>query len=257
MISKMSRKLGFIHSAALLLVSGIGCVLAAQGCTISTGGVDDRCTRDDSVDGCTGASLGYSCSGARTPESSDADLSCSTGVIRGNDTLYCCASGSTDSCGADSSVACTDGSTGYSCDGVDTPAELDSTLTCGAGVTGVDGELDYCCASTSSGCIADSTVSGCSSDASGYSCTGSEAPSDTDSSLSCSAGTIDGAETLYCCVALGSGSTCAEDPTVEGCTGSSFGFSCLGSDTPEDADPSLTCSAGTFDNGETLYCCTD
>jgi hypothetical protein len=49
-----------------------------------------------------------------------------------------------------------------------------------------------------------------------------------------------------------------QDSTVQGCQAGSFGFSCHGLTTPQQADSSLNCSSGTADsNGETLYCCTD
>jgi hypothetical protein len=43
---------------------------------------------------------------------------------------------------------------------------------------------------------------------------------------------------------------------VQGCAGDSFGFSCTGSDTPDEADSSLTCSTATPASGALLYCCT-
>jgi hypothetical protein len=104
------------------------------------------------------------------------------------------------------------------------------------------------------GCGQDSTVS-CDQGA-GYSCTGNDTPEDTDSSLACSDGVeVDGA-TLYCCVTFAS-STCMPDDTVVGCTGYSYGFSCTGSDTPDQADSTLDCSQPTQANGALLYCCTD
>lgn len=104
-------------------------------------------------------------------------------------------------------------------------------------------------------CNADTSVS-CPSGANGYSCTGSQTPESTDSSLDCGPGTADGANTDYCCVALTSGTTCSEDSTVQGCVAGSYGFSCTGSDTPDQGDSSLDCSTGTPGNGDTLYCCT-
>lgn len=250
-----SRAYRFLHSSFVVVIAGAAGLTMIEACTIDTGGTPDECARDTTA-GCSDDSVGFSCSGGRNPEQGDASLTCSDGVARGSDTVYCCADSTTVSCGQDSSVTCTGGSTGYSCDGSETPEQVDSTLTCGAGVTGVNGEIDYCCTTGSIGtCAADSTVSGCDAASAGYSCTGTDSPSDSDPSLSCSAGTLDGTDTLYCCSSTGSG-TCAEDPTVAGCTGGSIGYSCLGTDTPEESNPSLTCGAGVADNGETLYCCT-
>ena len=106
----------------------------------------------------------------------------------------------------------------------------------------------------SSGCAQDSSVS-CDR-ATGFSCDSSDRPEDTDSSLVCSEGTPAPGAILYCCVSFTS-SSCAPDETVGGCTGDSFGFSCTGSDTPDEADSSLVCSPPTPGNGVLLYCCTD
>lgn len=108
------------------------------------------------------------------------------------------------------------------------------------------------------GCAQDSSVAGCASPSTGYSCGNSESPDQSDSSLVCSVGTASGdGLTLYCCIQFTS-STCSADPSVQGCVGDSFGFSCTGTDTPDEADSSLTCSSSTpGDNGALLYCCTD
>jgi len=103
-------------------------------------------------------------------------------------------------------------------------------------------------------CTASTTVTGCVGNASGYSCTGTATPDQTDATLVCSDGTPSGNATLYCCApyTASSSSTCAAD-----CTGASIGFSCTGSDTPEQGDSSLVCSTGTAGSGNTLYCCID
>jgi hypothetical protein len=108
---------------------------------------------------------------------------------------------------------------------------------------------------TAPGCAADSSV-GCSGNAAGYSCGNGDNPAHGDSSLVCSEGTLasDGF-TLYCCVQFTT-TTCSPDPSVNGCEGNSFGFSCTGADTPDEGDSSLNCSAPTMGNsGESLFCC--
>jgi hypothetical protein len=106
------------------------------------------------------------------------------------------------------------------------------------------------------GCSPDSTVTGCRGSA-GFSCSSDVSPEQIDSSLVCSDGVGGGGGlTLYCCVQFQS-SSCAPDPTVQNCPGTSIGFSCTGSDTPEDADPTLICGPGAVGNaGSLLYCCT-
>jgi hypothetical protein len=108
-----------------------------------------------------------------------------------------------------------------------------------------------------SGCTPDPTVEGCSGSA-GFSCSTNIAPDQADPTLVCSNGVPGGRGLiLYCCVPFQS-TSCAPDPTVRDCPGSSIGFSCTGSQTPEDADPNLVCGPGTVGNaGALLYCCSD
>ena len=103
------------------------------------------------------------------------------------------------------------------------------------------------------GCNSDSTIS-CANAASGYSCSGDVLPTDGNPRLDCGPGTADESNTDFCCVTLGQ-SSCAPDSSVQGCQGNSFGFSCTGSDSPDDADSTLNCSTGTPTSSATLYCC--
>src|SRR5271166_5440110 len=51
--------------------------------------------------------------------------------------------------------------------------------------------------------------------------------------------------------------TCSQDSSVSGCSGASTGYSCGGSDSPDQTDATLSCSYGILDTstGDTLYCC--
>ncbi len=122
-----------------------------------------------------------------------------------------------------------------------------------------------CTASVSAGagngttCAQDSTVS--CNDGTGYSCTGSDAPQDSNSSLVCDYGEPGNAgSTTYCCLtAVATSSSCGPDSTVGGCVPGSFGFSCANAtEPPTAAYPQLTCSTGQQGNaGSEIYCCTD
>jgi hypothetical protein len=104
-------------------------------------------------------------------------------------------------------------------------------------------------------CSPDSTLQ-CAGGATGFSCTGGATP-DT-SSLTCSTGTdMPDGTTGYCCIDFsGSSSTCSPDDSVSGCESPSYGFSCAGSDTPDETDSSLTCSSGVVaSDGYTEFCC--
>lgn len=99
---------------------------------------------------------------------------------------------------------------------------------------------------SSSGCMTDSTVS-CSA-GTGYSCTGSAQPEDSDPGLVCN---TDGAGD-FCC----SSSSCNYDPNVTGCESGTQGYSCAtGSPSPDSADPTLVCSVPTTSGNLDTYCC--
>jgi hypothetical protein len=106
-------------------------------------------------------------------------------------------------------------------------------------------------------CSPDSSVVGCVGTASGYSCSGTEGPDETDTSLNCSQGTASNTGlTLYCCVeATTVTAGCTADSSIVGCTGASIGFSCTGAASPDQDDSSLVCSAATPGGSATLYCC--
>lgn len=163
-------------------------------------------------------------------------------------------------CSTDGSVSCSSGATGYSCSGSSQPEDTDQNLVCSTD----QGTGEFCCYADSS-CSYDGTVTGgCESGAYGYSCTGSAAPDQADTTLICSE---PNSSNQYCCFtqAFASGvttTTCAQDQTVTGCTEDgagqeAFGFSCTGSDTPGDDFSNLNCSAGVPDtaSGNTDYCC--
>jgi hypothetical protein len=115
-------------------------------------------------------------------------------------------------------------------------------------------------AGSGSTCAQDSTVT--CNDGTGYSCTGNDAPQDSDSSIVCDYGQPGNAgSTTYCCLnqVASSSTSCGYDSTVAGCVPGSFGFSCADANEPPNAAyPSLTCSTEQQGNaGAAIYCCTD
>jgi hypothetical protein len=216
------------------------------------------CSYSSSVS-CPGGGTGYSCTtGAPSPSSSDSALTCSTPTTANNVDQYCCTTGTTMTtapCNADSTVSCSVG-TGFTCTGSSQPEDTTTSLVCSADV----GTGQFCCV-TGSACAYDSSLS-CETGAVGYNCTGSADPNSVDSSLICSE---PNANNSYCCFtqAYASGvttSTCTQDQTVQGCVPNaagqtSYGFSCTGSDTPDQDFSSITCSTGTAGTGATLFCC--
>lgn len=88
-----------------------------------------------------------------------------------------------------------------------------------------------------------------------YACGDPTTPADDDASLTCAAGTSDGAgTTTYCCVAARAG--CTVDASRTSCPSGAGGYACLGASRPTDADASLACDEGTLaENGAVTYCC--
>ena len=164
--------------------SGDATLFCCASYTPSTG----TCAQDGTVQGCVGASIGFSCSGTDNPTAVNPSLVCSTGTPGGAGTQYCCGTGAaptpgttTSMCAVDDVVVCTAPSTGYSCTGGVTPTQGDATLSCGQGTTESDGTtLGYCCNTATSppaaACAADPSVTGCPGDSTGYTCTGGANP---------------------------------------------------------------------------------
>jgi hypothetical protein len=257
---------------------GLGLLGASEGCTASAsaGGTvsGSSCATDSTVTNCS-SGTGYSCTSSDTPDQSNSALICSDGVAgNAGSTLYCCFTGSTSdtTCGSDSTVSCPGGGFGFSCsNATEPPTQAYPSLNCSTGASGNAGSETYCCTDgtsstgSSSGttgsnstCAPDSTVTNCTQGA-GYSCTGSDTPDQSDSSLLCSDGVAGNAgSTTYCCLTSSSDTTCGADNTVS-CPNGSFGFSCSNaSEPPTQAYPSLNCGSGTAGNaGSETYCCTD
>ena len=204
----------------------------------------------DPVVGCGANGAGYLCLGVDSPEKLDSSLSCPNIFTGGS---ACCTLGAgASTCQTDATVTCTGGTSGYSCSGVDTPAQANTVL-CEPGKSR-GSETTYCCgAYTSPSCTHSTTVSGCPEYA--FSCTGTAKPWDTDDRIRCGPGSESIGATLFCCSVRDPADpkTCAADPTLD--CGDTSGYSCTGTDTPSDDDPSLTCGEATPYDGKSLYCC--
>lgn len=121
-------------------------------------------------------------------------------------------------------------------------------------------EYTYCCFAVDPSCVQDTSVTGCNGASTGYSCTGSVPPDSTDLTLECSVGVPDptsGSTTDYCCLTGDTfvSGTCEADAAVADCAGGSYGFSCVGTNTPDQTDPTLVCSDGAPDGSNTDFCC--
>jgi hypothetical protein len=231
--------------------------------------VDDfpGCAADSSL-ACAGASIGISCPSGTNPNS--ASYACSSPIINPDGTVgYCCIwfpSGG--GCAPDPSVTgCLFPSYGFSCSVPgDTPDTFDCTLNCSVD----NGSGTFCCvdngvcgagnggsSSGGSTCVADLSLS-CDPGTDGVDCPAGRNPEMDLPGYLCSnpSPQSDGTDG-YCCATGFSGSTCMQNSSVPGCVYPTIGFSCTGSDTPDMADPSLTCSAPVTDptTGDPMYCC--
>ena len=163
--------------------------------------------------------------------------------------------GASTSCTTDSSLACVTGTQGYTCTGLSQPEDADPGLVCSSD----NGAGSFCCAT--SACNYDANVS-CGG-ATGYSCaTGAAPPDSQDATLVCSTATNANGVDTYCCYTdtnTASG-TCTDDPSIVGCQPNSegtpsYGFSCTGTDTPDQDFSNITCSTPTDGTSATNYCC--
>jgi hypothetical protein len=193
---KLDRVLSRLHVVQtvplLLAVAAVGCTA-----TVTTNPPPppaDTCSMANV--GCVSGSQGWTCTGpGAQPEDYQQGIVCSTD---GSDN-YCCANSS---CSYDATITtCVTGAVGYSCAaGAAAPDQNDPTLVCSVPTsTGAD---TYCCYTstttypTSATCKQDPTITGCMPDgagnpAYGFSCSGSDAPTDDWSGLNCSAPTMD------------------------------------------------------------------
>jgi hypothetical protein len=120
-----------------------------------------------------------------------------------------------DPCRLDSTVSCTTPALGYTCAGANSPS---AALTCSPPSPGGDaGTSVYCCFQPTT-CETDSNVTGCPAGWSGYSCAGTDTPSEDDSTLTCGVAYAgDAGATTYCCASPGApdGSVAAGDADTD------------------------------------------
>jgi hypothetical protein len=267
---------GVLVSLAIAGMTAMGCTATASGgaSASSTGGtrtppgtgaIPSGCA-DDATLSCSPDAIGISCPAGTAPD--DPTLECSDPTPAGSSDGYCCITWvSGGDCAPDGTVTgCAYPSYGFSCtSGAAPPDAADASITCSTPTPASGADL-YCCVdnysgSTSSsgsgtGCSADGTLS-CDPGTVGVDCTGGADAETEFPGYICSAPATqsDGSDG-FCCAEGFSGSTCSQDLSVSGCVDPSVGFSCTGTDTPDQADASLNCSAAVVDsNGDSLYCC--
>ena len=270
-------------AAALAAAIGAGCTATttddftnptpgppAQNCTTDPTKPDRMdctgCVTSSDVPGCGGGSVGYACQGSDRPDSVDTNLVCSDGtpgaVPTGTTTpatLFCCAPYAQyfSECTVDTTIAgCVGSSMGFSCAGPESPDEADSSLTCSAGVPN-GSNTSYCCTSAVVPTTCAPNGDACAGPAIGYSCTGAGSPDTSGTALACAAGSADGGSTDYCCVPFAqSPGGCQSNDALSGCTGGTYGFTCVGASAPQQVNSSLGCGDGTPNGKGTMaFCC--
>jgi hypothetical protein len=254
------------HGVAFAVATAIehGTNVASDGGTTPvdiSGSFGGFCTKDGAADagtpticeqdpvvGCGANGIGYLCLGTTSPQSLNPAITCPQLFLDGSSCCTLAAAAST--CHPDSAVACTGTRSGSRCTGTDTPAQAASVV-CEPGKA-QKSDTTYCCgAYTAPACT---LTTGCADYA--FSCSGAAQPWDSDPSLRCGAGNpSSGDATVFCCSVRdpSAPNTCSVDPTIA--CAPTTGYSCTGTDTPSDDDPSLTCGTATAAQGKSLYCC--
>ncbi len=151
------------------------------------------------------------------------------------------------------------GTLGYACSDPNTlPTEEYSLGSCSLGQA-VGSDTEYCCqppSSFGSTCSVDTSVTSCGTGVSYYTCSGTDAPSSTDSTLACGGSKRQGCLPRHtaCQPASTASSTCSVDSTITLC-GSAVGYTCTGVGTPRTFDPTLTCGPGVASGSGAAFCC--
>ena len=159
------------------------------------------CGGDPSVS-CAAPRMGYSCTGADTPAQADQKLTCITGATSNGKTAYCCATYAAPQCKLAPYLAgCKNIEFRFYCDIPAKPQDSDADLVCDNGAFAINDQRSYCCsagaASFTKTCMRDASIP-CGTTV-GYSCTGTDIPSQSDPSITCGTPAINNGKTAYCC----------------------------------------------------------
>jgi hypothetical protein len=240
------------------------------------------CTPDDNENITCNTNLNpFVCTGtARPDQNADFRVGDITGLVCTDlgavDTTtgsnYCCTNATT-ACGYDPGMACPPATpAGYACTPPSRPENFDPDLSCGMGQQ-VNGETVFCCGTaTTPNCVADTAVP-CAPELKALECMTPTVPNEgelgtdqsrSDATLLCDIPDMIGGVYGYCCFTptqAAVGGTCLQDQGVPNCPSGSFGFACLGPDTPEQDYPRIACPS-TSVRGKSaegyeanLYCC--
>jgi len=171
--------------------------------------------------------------------------------IAGSFSGFCTRDGASDGgtptiCEPDPVIGCGANAVGYLCLGTTSPQTSNPAISCPQLFIGGSS----CCTlgSAASTCRRDSSVA-CTGTRSGYTCTGADTPAQA-AAVVCEPGKQRGADTTYCCGTYSSPSC----TLTTGC--GDYSFSCTGTATPWDSDPSLRCGpANPTSGGATIFCC--
>jgi hypothetical protein len=234
-----------------------------------SGAIPASCAADSSLS-CSADAIGISCPTGFSPD--DPTLVCSDPTPAGSSDGFCCVTWvAGGDCAPDGSVSgCIYPSYGFSCTANNPPPDAaDASLSCSTPTLDPASGLDlYCCQDKYVSSSSSSTAGGCSLDPSlacdvgsdGVDCTGGANPEAAYSGYICSAPSpqSDGSDG-YCCATGFAGSTCVQDPSVEAssCIYPEIGFTCAAADSPDGADPTLSCTSVGSDpaTGDSLWCC--
>lgn len=168
------------------------------------------------------------------------------------------------SCTQTTAVDCVPGTLAYACSDPTTipTQEWPSLGQCGGSTSFGASTYYYCCGTpagqTSTCALNQSLASSCQASETSYSCSGTDSPDSTDTTIDCSAGFAAGNSTGYCCLPRSSvTNTCSTDSSITSC-GSATAYTCSGIGSPATTvDSTLNCGGGVpaASGGGTSYCC--
>jgi len=159
------------------------------------------CQTDPGV-ACDASHTGYSCTGADTPAQSNTALVCIPEGSSNGKNGYCCSAYAPSECSLQLTLTGCGSKYAFYCKGKAKPPDTEPALVCDPGQPALNDQTAYCCGASSSPpastCMRDDTLP-CDM-ATGYSCTGSDTPSDANHQLNCGTPAMNGGKTSYCCL---------------------------------------------------------
>jgi hypothetical protein len=212
----VSRIIPCAANSVAYLCTGSASMACAGGYAVRPDGVRETCCslpasestcQPEPDAGCATGQAGYVCSGSDTPPQSGTSLICVGGATGPSGTHFCCETYSSPSCKLNSTVGGCQSRYAVSCPPNNDPAQVSQpgfSLACTSFTGGMDAASLSCCAVSlvDASCAVDPTVPcppATGYTVSGYSCTGTDTPSQDFAGVHCGNPAGTAGNTTYCC----------------------------------------------------------